>query len=126
MYKRQDEPLSNLDAKLRVEMRTGIRELQREMGITTIYVTHDQEEALAVSDRIAVMNMGVVEQVGRPYDIYAHPKNAFVANFIGTSNFLEAEAGPDGVRVLDAAPIPLKLKDGRGGRVQAVSYTHLS
>ena len=113
-----DEPLSNLDAKLRVEMRTGIRELQREMGITTIYVTHDQEEALAVSDRIAVMNMGVVEQVGKPFDIYAHPKNTFVANFIGTSNFLEAEAGADGLRVLDAKPLPVRLKDGYAGKVQ--------
>ena len=122
-----DEPLSNLDAKLRVEMRTGIRELQREMGITTIYVTHDQEEALAVSDRIAVMNMGVVEQVGMPYDIYAHPVNAFVANFIGTSNFLEAEATAEGLRVMGAAPIPVKLKDGRSGKVQvAVRPEHIS
>ena len=122
-----DEPLSNLDAKLRVEMRTGIRELQREMGITTIYVTHDQEEALAVSDRIAVMNMGVVEQVGMPYDIYAHPVNAFVANFIGTSNFLEAEATSEGVRVMGAAPIPVKLKDGRTGKVQvAVRPEHIT
>ena len=122
-----DEPLSNLDAKLRVEMRTGIRELQREMGITTIYVTHDQEEALAVSDRIAVMNMGVVEQVGMPYDIYAHPVNAFVANFIGTSNFLEAEATSEGVRVMGAAPIPAKLKDGRTGKVQvAVRPEHIT
>ena len=122
-----DEPLSNLDAKLRVEMRTGIRELQREMGITTIYVTHDQEEALAVSDRIAVMNMGVVEQVGMPYDIYAHPVNAFVANFIGTSNFLEAEATKEGVRVMGAAPIPAKLKDDRTGKVQvAVRPEHIT
>ena len=122
-----DEPLSNLDAKLRVEMRTGIRELQREMGITTIYVTHDQEEALAVSDRIAVMNMGVVEQVGMPYDIYAHPVNAFVANFIGTSNFLEAEATSEGVRVMGAAPIPVHLKDGRTGKVQvAVRPEHIT
>ena len=113
-----DEPLSNLDAKLRVEMRTGIRELQREMGITTIYVTHDQEEALAVSDRIAVMNMGVVEQVGKPYDIYANPVNAFVANFIGTSNFLEAEATAEGIRVMGSAPIPVQLKGGRTGAVK--------
>ena len=113
-----DEPLSNLDAKLRVEMRTGIRELQREMGITTIYVTHDQEEELAVSDRIAVMNMGVVEQVGKPYDIYANPVNAFVANFIGTSNFLEAEAGADGIRVMGSAPIPMQLKGGKTGTVK--------
>ena len=112
-----DEPLSNLDAKLRVEMRTGIRELQREMGITTIYVTHDQEEALAVSDRIAVMNFGVVEQVGRPYDIYLHPHNAFVANFIGISNFLPGEASQSGLSLLGAKPLPITLKNGRTGKV---------
>lgn len=112
-----DEPLSNLDAKLRVEMRTGIRELQRTMGITTIYVTHDQEEALAVSDRIAVMNMGVVEQVGKPYDIYTNPVNTFVANFIGVSNFLDAQADPSGIHVLGAT-LPLSLKDKRTGAVK--------
>jgi len=86
-----DEPLSNLDAKLRVEMRLEIRRLQREYGITTIYVTHDQEEALAISDRIAVMNQGVVEQVGAPREIYFRPRTAFVADFIGTTNFLPGE-----------------------------------
>ena len=113
-----DEPLSNLDAKLRVEMRTAIREIQRELNITTIYVTHDQEEALAVSDRIAVMNMGVVEQVGRPYDIYAHPDNAFVANFIGTSNFLEGETTQGGVRVLGANYLPCALNRDYQGPVR--------
>ena len=83
-----DEPLSNLDAKLRVEMRTEIRRLQRELGITTVYVTHDQEEALAISERLAVMNAGRVEQVGFPWDIYQAPGSAFVAQFIGTSNSL--------------------------------------
>ncbi|HSB82547.1 MAG TPA: ABC transporter ATP-binding protein [Candidatus Methylomirabilis sp.] len=83
-----DEPLSNLDAKLRVEMRTEIRRLQRELGITTIYVTHDQEEALAISERLAVMNAGHVEQVGFPWDVYQAPQSAFVAQFIGTSNAL--------------------------------------
>ena len=93
-----DEPLSNLDAKLRVEMRSEIRELQRQMKITTIYVTHDQEEALSISDRIAVMNLGVVEQVGRPWEIYNTPKNRFVAGFIGTTNFFEGEgAGGEGL-----------------------------
>ncbi|NBD24143.1 ABC transporter ATP-binding protein [Paenibacillus glycinis] len=86
-----DEPLSNLDAKLRIKMRSDIRALQQELGITTIYVTHDQEEALAVSDRIAVMHGGVVQQIGSPQDIYMYPENRIVANFIGTSNFLEAE-----------------------------------
>lgn len=84
-----DEPLSNLDAKLRVEMRNVIRELQREAGITTIYVTHDQEEAMAVSDRIAVMNFGVIQQIGTPREIYQRSSNAFVAGFIGQTNFLE-------------------------------------
>jgi ABC-type Fe3+/spermidine/putrescine transport system ATPase subunit len=93
-----DEPLSNLDAKLRVEMRSEIRELQRQMRITTIYVTHDQEEALSISDRIAVMNLGVVEQVGRPWEVYNTPVNRFVAGFIGTTNFFEGEGtGPEGV-----------------------------
>ncbi len=83
-----DEPLSNLDAKLRVEMRTEIRRLQRELGTTTVYVTHDQEEALAISERLAVMNAGRVEQVGFPWDVYQTPQSAFVAQFIGTSNAL--------------------------------------
>ena len=83
-----DEPLSNLDAKLRVEMRTVIRESQKEVGITTIYVTHDQEEAMAVSDRIAVMNKGVINHCGTPVNIYLRPANQFVATFIGKSNIL--------------------------------------
>ena len=81
-----DEPLSNLDAKLRVQMRTAIKKLQRRLGITTIYVTHDQEEALAISDRIAVMKLGIIQQIGSPQDIYARPYNAFVSTFIGHSN----------------------------------------
>lgn len=86
-----DEPLSNLDAKLRIEMRSEIRRLQRDAGITTIYVTHDQEEALAISDRIAVMNAGRVEQIGTPREIYAQPRTAFVAGFIGKTNFLSGQ-----------------------------------
>ena len=86
-----DEPLSNLDAKLRVQMRTVIKKLQRRLGITTIYVTHDQEEALAISDRIAVMKDGNIMQIGTPNEIYAKPQNPFVAGFIGVSNFLECE-----------------------------------
>lgn len=85
-----DEPLSNLDAKLRVDMRTVIKEIQKEVGITTVYVTHDQEEALAISDRIAVMNGGVIQQMGAPRDIYCRPANTFVATFIGHSNLLNA------------------------------------
>lgn len=84
-----DEPLSNLDAKLRVKMREDIRHLQKSLNITTIYVTHDQEEALAVSDRIAVMKDGKVQQIGKPYEIYLTPSNKFVASFIGNTNFLK-------------------------------------
>ncbi len=92
-----DEPLSNLDAKLRVQMRTTIKKLQRDLGITTIYVTHDQEEALAISDRIAVMKEGNIMQVGAPEEIYRKPANPFVANFIGVSNFIDcAVAAPSG------------------------------
>jgi ABC-type Fe3+/spermidine/putrescine transport system ATPase subunit len=86
-----DEPLSNLDAKLRIEMREEIRDIQRELGITTVYVTHDQEEALVISDRIAVMKLGIVQQVGRPWEIYKDPKNTFVAAFVGAMNFIEGE-----------------------------------
>ncbi len=86
-----DEPLSNLDAKLRVQMRTVIKKLQRRLGITTIYVTHDQEEALAISDRIAVMKDGNIMQVGSPEQIYKKPENTFVAGFIGVSNFIDCE-----------------------------------
>lgn len=84
-----DEPLSNLDAKLRIQMRTSIKKLQRELKITTIYVTHDQQEALAVSDRIAIMNGGDLMQIDNPENIYKKPQNIFVAGFIGTSNFLD-------------------------------------
>ncbi|MEM4032718.1 MAG: ABC transporter ATP-binding protein, partial [Zestosphaera sp.] len=84
-----DEPLSNLDAKLRVRMREEIKRIQRSLGITAIYVTHDQEEAMSISDRIAVMNQGRVLQVGTPQDIYFRPKNTFVATFIGKSTLLQ-------------------------------------
>ena len=86
-----DEPLSNLDAKLRVDMRTEIRSMQKLLGITTVYVTHDQEEALAISDKIAVMNFGVIQQVGTPWEIYKEPSNSFVASFVGDINFIEGE-----------------------------------
>lgn len=86
-----DEPLSNLDAKLRVQMRLEIRRLQQEVGITTVYVTHDQEEALSLSDTIIVMNKGRIEQQGTPWEIYEHPANRFVADFIGTSNIVPAQ-----------------------------------
>jgi iron(III) transport system ATP-binding protein len=81
-----DEPLSNLDAKLRVSMRSEIRRIQKELGIVAIYVTHDQEEAMAISDHIAVFNRGVIEQIGTPQDIYYHPKTEFTAKFVGDIN----------------------------------------
>ena len=92
-----DEPLSNLDAKLRVEMREDILDIQRKLGITTIYVTHDQEEALAISDRICVLNGGRIEQVGTPVEIYSRPARRFAAGFVGTMNFLPATVAADGM-----------------------------
>ena len=86
-----DEPLSNLDAKLRVSMRTEIRRIQQEVGITAIYVTHDQSEAMALSDKIIIMNKGVVAQMGTPQEIYYHPVSEFVADFIGEANFLKGK-----------------------------------
>ena len=91
-----DEPLSNLDAKLRVEMRTVIKNIQHNVGITTVYVTHDQEEAMAVSDRIAVMNAGVIQHVGTPKSIYQRPANLFVATFIGRSDVIKGKLVVDG------------------------------
>jgi len=91
-----DEPLSNLDAKLRVEMRTVIKNIQKNVGITTVYVTHDQEEAMAVSDRIAVMKDGVIHHCGRPQNIYQRPADLFVATFIGKTNLLSARLVREG------------------------------
>jgi len=84
-----DEPLSNLDAKLRVHMRTELLALQRKLGITTIFVTHDQEEALSIADRVAVLDQGVIQQVGTPMELYDSPANRFIANFVGTINMLQ-------------------------------------
>ena len=94
-----DEPLSNLDAKLRIHMRTEIRRIQQKLGLTCLYVTHDQKEALTLADRIVVMNRGRVEQVDTPFELYANPTTLFVADFIGQANVLKAAAGPlqDGV-----------------------------
>lgn len=106
-----DEPLSNLDAKLRVEMRETIRNIQRSVGITTVYVTHDQEEAMAVSDRIAVMNLGEIQQIGTPQAIYQRPANLFVASFIGRTNLLSGEIsvtdGEAELRVSSGYAIPI-------------------
>ena len=113
-----DEPLSNLDAKLRVEMRNVIKRIQHEIGITTVYVTHDQEEALAISDRIAVMYNGVIQQIGTPKYIYQRPANEFVSGFIGLSNFIDASY-TDGVLDFGTYRVPLKLKDGAPAEVRA-------
>lgn len=114
-----DEPLSNLDAKLRVKMRNDIKKLQSSVGITTIYVTHDQEEALAVSDRIAVMNNGIIQQIGTPEEIYNKPVNKFVANFIGTTNFIDVEIKEEENKTLMAVKetvIPVKLNKPYTGK----------
>ena len=93
-----DEPLSNLDAKLRVQLRNELKKMQRDFGITTIYVTHDQEEALTLSDRIAVFNKGFIEQIGTPNEVYNHSRTEFVCNFIGDINRLEGEVA-DGLKL---------------------------
>ena len=105
-----DEPLSNLDAKLRVEMRTVIKEIQNSVGITCVYVTHDQEEAMAVSDRIAVMNGGEIQQIGTPKILYQRPANLFVATFIGHTNVIDAEIEVNGNDTMLVLPGGYKCK----------------
>ena len=118
-----DEPLSNLDAKLRVQVRRELRELQQRLGLTTIFVTHDQEEANTVCDRIAVMNQGVIQQVGTPKDLYEQPANLFVANFLGTANIVEGRMIGDGAsRAFEVAggpkiPIAADRKVAPGARM---------
>ena len=117
-----DEPLSNLDAKLRVSMRTEISKLHRQIGATTIYVTHDQVEAMTMADRIVIMKDGVIQQVGKPMDLYDHPVNQFVAGFIGSPqmNFFDVTVSGDTVRFSDGNTITLsegmqKKLNGRQG-----------
>jgi putative spermidine/putrescine transport system ATP-binding protein len=117
-----DEPLSNLDAKLRLEMRTEIRRLHQQLGLTTIYVTHDQEEALSLADRLVLMRSGVVEQVGGPEEVYDQPVSAYVASFMGYRNMLEleveetkGEGGGDGLLTVGAPGIRLRGTDRRKG-----------
>ena len=117
-----DEPLSNLDAKLRVQMRTEISRIQQRFETTTIYVTHDQTEALTLGDRIAVMRAGILQQVGSPSELYGRPKNLFVAGFIGSPsmNFLAGELDGDSIKLpIGAVPIPAtlrgRLESGSGG-----------
>ncbi|HEX5468846.1 MAG TPA: ABC transporter ATP-binding protein [Gaiellaceae bacterium] len=107
-----DEPLSALDAKVRVQLREEIRRLQTQLGITTLYVTHDQEEALSVSDRVAVLSHGRIEQIGSPGDIYNAPGTPFVAEFIGTMNRLEATVGDEGEVQVGGTLLP--VADARG------------
>ncbi|MBI4277354.1 MAG: ABC transporter ATP-binding protein, partial [Armatimonadetes bacterium] len=107
-----DEPLSNLDARLRVQMRNELVKLQRQLGITTIYVTHDQDEALMLSTRIAVMHQGRLVQLGVPWEVYERPADLFVAEFLGGTNFL-----PGTVRVADGTALDVEL--GNGPRIRA-------
>lgn len=110
-----DEPLSNLDAKLRVQVRVEIREMQKRLGITTLYVTHDQDEALAISDRIVVMNKGKIEQIGDPYSIYRNPDTKFVAGFIGLANIFEGSVVKrEGSRCTVQAPFGSVVIDTAG------------
>ena len=116
-----DEPLSNLDAKLRVTMRTEIRRIQQEAGITAVYVTHDQSEAMALSDQIIVMEKGLVAQIGTPQEIYYHPANEFVADFIGEANFLRGKLsgknGDNGIVTVEGTCVEVvgvaALEDGK-------------
>ncbi len=110
-----DEPLSNLDAKLRVQMRIKIKEIQKELGITSIYVTHDQEEALCISDRTAVMNEGNIEQIGTPREIYEEPNNEFVADFIGLTNFMKGTV----LEVREEEKLAV-LETSHGNRIEAL------
>ena len=102
-----DEPLSNLDAKMRVQVRRELRDLQQELGITTIFVTHDQEEANTICDRIAVMSDGVVQQVGTPMELYDNPVNLFVANFLGTANILDGGIGSGAFEISGGGSVPM-------------------
>lgn len=110
-----DEPLSALDAKIRVSLRAEIRAIQRKLGITAIYVTHDQEEALSISDRIVVMFEGKIEQVGTPFEIYNFPKTAFVASFVGTLNTATAEVVDPATHTLQIDGVQLQAAEGFDG-----------
>lgn len=110
-----DEPMSNLDARLRVALRRELRNLQKRLGLTAIYVTHDQEEALEMSDRIAVMQNGIVQQLADPETIYSRPANRFVAEFVGSANFLEGEFDETGFRMADGSRL-LGAARGHSGK----------
>jgi putative spermidine/putrescine transport system ATP-binding protein len=119
-----DEPLGALDLKLRQEMQVFLKALQRDLGITFVYVTHDQEEALTMSDRLAVFNAGRIEQVGSPAEVYEHPQTEFVAGFVGVSNVLEREGRritirPEKIRMTDEGT---SEGEGEAGTVREVVY----
>ena len=132
-----DEPLSNLDAKLRVEMRSELKSLQRKLGLTAIYVTHDQEEANAIADRIAVLDQGRIQQIGAPTELYDHPANRFVATFLGTANLIEGRiangrfvgdnfqldgvGGPDGPACISFRPQDIALGSAASGTAATVT-----
>ncbi|WP_210530125.1 ABC transporter ATP-binding protein [Rubellimicrobium arenae] len=122
-----DEPLSNLDAKLRVQMRSELRELHQRLGVTSIYVTHDQIEAMTMADRIIVLRDGRLEQQGRPLDLYDRPANTFVAGFIGSPamNLLDCVPGPDGLALSDGTPLGFAPRPGQGRLTLGVRPEHL-
>jgi iron(III) transport system ATP-binding protein len=120
-----DEPLSNLDAKLRVSLRRDIREIQKRLGLTAVYVTHDQEEALEVSDRIAVMSQGRLEQVGTPEDIYERPDRVFVADFIGAANLIKGEVRDDTFVAVSGGSVPLGDQTGNGPGTLLIRPEHV-
>ncbi len=120
-----DEPLSNLDAKLRVQMRLEIKALQRELGVTSLYVTHDQVEAMTLADRMIVMNAGQADQIGKPLDVYSNPQTSFVAGFIGSppTNFLNAALVNGAAADRQLAIRPEHIRLGSNGRLEAkVAY----
>ncbi|MGI5328716.1 ABC transporter ATP-binding protein [Actinomadura nitritigenes] len=116
-----DEPLSNLDAKLRREMRVELRKIQQSVGTTMVFVTHDQEEALSLSDRIAVLNGGRLEQLGTPDEVYRRPASRFVAQFIGAANVLEGTVRPDRALDVGGVAVPVGLPDAEPGREAVVA-----
>src|SRR5207248_7145433 len=117
-----DEPLSNLDAKLRTEMRAEIKRLQSDLNATTVYVTHDQLEAMSMADKIAVMYGGIIQQIGTPADVYDRPANLFVAGFIGSPamNFLPCRLSDDRTTLLFGDGLPLAVQSGAKARFDAV------
>jgi iron(III) transport system ATP-binding protein len=125
-----DEPLSNLDAKLRGQMRRELRRLHERLGITTIFVTHDQEEALTMCDRIAVMDQGVIQQVGTPAELFDRPANRFVAQFVGSVNLFEGAIRVDGARRIFTSPalgeltLPASLAPAEGARIDLAFRPH--